>query len=211
MNRNNQVNVINVEDVIIIDVNTNVSKTRLEGFDVIRVSKRDKLYDFDENTYAKISNTSFHNGVIRMKMLSKLLPDAPDLARGFIGVAFRIDDNDSKFESFYVRPTNGRVKDPVRSNRAFQYFSYPFYTFEYFRNHDIKDYEGPLDIGLNEWISLTAVIEDEKATFFINDSEEPVLIVNKLKHGSEPRGEIGLFVDIGTEAFFRDIEIEYFD
>lgn len=37
-----------------------------------------------------------------------------DFARGFIGIAFRIDDEDSTFESFYVRPTNGRIDDPVR-------------------------------------------------------------------------------------------------
>ena len=38
-------------------------------------------------------------------MLSRLLKDAPDFARGFIGIAYCINEDDTKFESFYVRPT----------------------------------------------------------------------------------------------------------
>ena len=34
--------------------------------------------EFDENTYAKLKDFSFHNGTIEVKMLSRLLPDAPD-------------------------------------------------------------------------------------------------------------------------------------
>ncbi|MGT2775580.1 hypothetical protein ACVRZG_05895 [Streptococcus hyovaginalis] len=65
--------------------------------------------------------------------------DAPDFARGFIGLAFRISENDDYFESFYIRPTNGRTEDPIRRNRAIQYFAYPTYTFDYFREKGIMD------------------------------------------------------------------------
>jgi len=92
------------------------------------------------NTYAKINNLSFHNGTIHVKVLSRLLEDAPPIARGFIGIAFRINDDDSEFESLYVRPVNGRTDDPVRRNIAVQYFSWPTYTFAYFRERGITDY-----------------------------------------------------------------------
>lgn len=192
-------------------IHTDVEQTTLNGEPVLRVVKKDKLMEFDENTYAKLVDSSFHNGTIEVKMLSRLLPDAPDFARGFIGIAFRINDDDTKFESFYVRPTNGRIEDPVRKNRGVQYFSYPTYTFDYFRNLGITDFEGPADIGLDEWISLKAVIDGAKGEFYLNDSEKPVLVVENMKHGADATGAVGFFVDIGTEAFFKDLKVNAID
>ena len=85
-------------------------------------------------------------------------------------------------------------------------FSYPKYTFEYFRNHQITQYEAPVDIDLNEWIQLKAVIEDEHASFYIND--KLILVVEDMKHGKDLKGSVGFFVDIGTEAFFKDLKID---
>lgn len=193
-------------------VNTTIHSTHLDGCPVLRVIKGAKFMEFDENTYARYTGRPFHNGIIRVNMFSRLLPDAPDFARGFIGIAYRISDDNSSFESFYIRPTNGRsCPDPVRRSHGCQYFSYPGYTFSYFRDHHITDYEAPADIDLNEWIPVKAVIQDERADFYLNDQTQPVLTVKNMKHGKDPKGAVGLFTDIGTEAFFKDLEIEYFD
>ncbi|EOH96105.1 hypothetical protein UAY_03015 [Enterococcus moraviensis ATCC BAA-383] len=202
---------MNFETTPVEAVNISSEYTTLNGEPVLRVVKKEKLMEFDENTYAKLIHSSFHNGTIEVKMLSRLLPDAPDFARGFIGIAFRINEDDTQFESFYVRPTNGRIDDPIRKNRGVQYFSYPKYTFDYFRNLGITDFEGPADIGLDEWISLKAVIHGAKGTFYLNDNEEPALVVDNMKHGADARGAIGFFVDIGTEAFFKDLKITAID
>ena len=202
---------MNSETTAIEAVHTTVEQTTLNGESVLRVVKKDKLMEFDENTYAKLNDLTFHNGTIEVKMLSRLLTDAPEFARGFIGIAFRINDDDTKFESFYVRPTNGRIDDPVRKNRGVQYFSYPKYTFDYFRNLGITDFEGPADIGLDEWISLKTVINGAKGEFYLNNSEEPVLVVENMKHGADAKGAIGFFVDIGTEAFFKDLKVTTID
>ena len=186
-------------------VNTAIENVELDGEKVLRVVKAEKIMEFDENTYAKFNDISFHNGTIEVKMLSRLLPNAPDFARGFIGIAYRISDDDHQFESFYVRPTNGRqCDDPIRKAHGCQYFSYPKYTFAYFREHHITKYEAPVDIDLNEWIHLKAVIQDNTAQFYIHDMNQPVLIVDDMKHGCDLTGSIGFFVDIGTEAFFKD-------
>lgn len=200
-----------LEELPIEAIHTKVERTKIDNCRVVKVTKKDKLMDFDENTYAKLSDFYFHNGTIEVKMLSRLLPDAPDFARGFIGIAFRISEDDTSFESFYVRPTNGRIDDPVRKNRGVQYFSYPKYTFEFFRNLGISDFEGPADIGLNEWITLKAVIKDATGTFYINDMENPVLVVEDMKLGKDNSGAIGLFVDIGTEGFFKDLTVTKID
>lgn len=192
-------------------VHTAINNLTMDGKEVLRVVKAEKMMEFDENTYAKLIDSSFHNGTIEVKMLSHLLPDAPDFARGFIGIAYRINDEDTKFESYYVRPTNGRTDDLVRKAHGCQYFSYPKYTFAYFREHAIEHYEAPVDIGLDEWICLKAVVEGKQAKFYINDAREPILVVNDMKHGDKQRGAIGFFVDIGTEAFFKDLKITYND
>lgn len=202
---------MNIELFEFTPVHTTSKLVEFEGEPVLQVVKSEKIMDFDENTYCKVENISFHNGVIEVKVLSRLLSDAPDFARGFIGIAFRISKDDSSFESFYIRPTNGRVSDPIRKNRGTQYFSYPNYTFEYFRERGITDFESSADIGLDEWITIKAIIEDQTAIFYVNDKETPPLVVNNLILGAEARGSIGLFVDIGTQGFFKDLKITSYD
>lgn len=187
-----------------VPVNVEIKKENLDNLSVLKVVKSNKIMEFDENTYAKLSDLNFHNGIIEVKLFSKLLPDAPDFARGFIGVAFRINDDDTRFESFYVRPTNGRCEDPIRKKRAIQYFSYPGYTFDYFRENEITSYEGEADIDLEEWIDLKIFVKNAKAQFYVNQTL--VLCVDDLKLG-DTEGFVGLFVDVGTEGYFKDLKI----
>ena len=188
-------------------IHTSVENALLDGESVLRVVKSEKVECFDEDTYARLRDFNFHNGTICVEMRSRLLPDAPEFARGFIGIVFRINRDNSEFESYYVRPTNGRHPDPVRRAHGSQYFSYPGYTFSYFREHGISGYEAPCDIGLDEWIALKAVIRDGTAAFYVNAMDKPVLVVEDLKHGTDARGGIGFYVDIGTEAIFRNLQL----
>ena len=189
-------------------VHTSVENTVLDEIPVLRVAKKEKINQYDENTYAKVTDLEFHNGTIEVKMLSRLLPDAPDFARGFIGIAYRTNEADSEFESFYVRPTNGRgCTDPIRKSHGCQYFSYPGYTFNYFREYGITKYEAPVDIGLDEWFTLKAIIENERAEFYINGGRDPILVVKDMKHGKGCHGSVGIFVDIGTEAFISELKV----
>jgi hypothetical protein len=183
-------------------VNTFVTTAEIEGRKSVRVTKDPKIQDVDEPTYARLVESEFQNGIIEVQVLSRLLPDAPDYARGFIGVAFRMDESNSMFEGIYIRPTNGRVDDPFRRNHSTQYFSYPDFKFDRLRKEAPGKYESYADIGLNEWINLKIEVKGEKARLFLNGSEQPILIVNDLKHGPDSSGGIGLWVDIGTEGFF---------
>lgn len=198
---------MNINDYIA--VNTHLEESTINNENVLRVIKSNKIDQPDENTYVKLVDSDFHNGTIEVMLYSKLLDNAPSHSRGFIGIAFRIGDDDLSFESLYVRPTNGNTDDPVRKNRVLQYFSYPTYTFDYFRNKNFTDYEGPANINLNEWIKLKAIIKYDKADLYINDNL--VLRVDDLKHGKYKRGSVGIFVDIGTDGYFKDLNITYDD
>ena len=176
----------------------------------VEVRKVDKELP-DENTYLKAKNIAFHNGVIEVDVCGKLLPDAPDYARGFIGIVFRVNEVDSEFESFYIRPTNGKdCDDPVRKAHGCQYFSYPGYTFSYFREFGITEYEAPVDsIALNEWSHIKAEIQDDHGLFYVDGVK--VLEVNGFKHGPDSRGSVGFYVDIGTDGLFRNLVVESWD
>ena len=188
-------------------VQTSMSITQIKGKKAVRVVKSAAVKEDDEATYVKINDFNFKNGVIEVEVLSRLLPDAPAHARGFIGLAFRINKDDSKFESIYVRPTNSTADDQLRRNRTIQYFSYPNFKFTHSRATAPGQYESYAPIALDEWIKLKIEVNGDQAKLFINGSEQPYLIVNDLKMGADQSGSLGLFVDIGTEGFFRNLKV----
>ncbi|WP_228462055.1 hypothetical protein [Pseudolactococcus hodotermopsidis] len=163
---------------------------------------------FDEPTFIKLNDLAFHNGVIEVKVKSKVLPDAPDFARGFIGVAFRINENNSEFEAIYVRPSNAQSTNQLRRNHTTQYFSYPDYKFDRLREESPSVYESYAPIALDEWIDLKIEVQGLQAKLFVNQSLYPVLIINDLKHGNSI-GSIGLWVEVGTEGYFTDLKIDF--
>ena len=189
-------------------VNTFINTHNVEGKETIRVTKDPKVTAVDEATFARLVGSDFKNGIIEVKVLSRLLENAPDFARGFIGVAFRIDESNSKFECIYIRLTNGRAEDQVRRNHSTQYFSYPDFKFDRLREESPEKYESYADMGLNEWIRIKIEVRGEKAKLYLNQGEQPVLIVNDLKHGANASGGIGLWVEVGTEGYFTDLNVE---
>ncbi len=164
-------------------------------------------FEPDINTYAAVDGSDFHNGTIEVDVCGRLLPDAPDQARGFIGIAFRARDDGREFECFYIRPANGKgCDDPVRNSHGCQYFSFPGYTFSYLRRFGITEYESGVDtIAVGEWSHIKAVIRDDEAVFSVDGAE--VLKVRGLKHGPRARGNVGLYVDNGTDGLFRNLSI----
>ncbi|MBL8202995.1 MAG: hypothetical protein JNM09_02105 [Blastocatellia bacterium] len=188
-------------------VSVSMSSAKIMGKGTIQVVKASAVKAVDEPTFAKLKGVNFKNGTIEVKVLSRLLKDAPADARGFIGLAFRINDNNSKFECIYVRPTNGRVEIQLRRNRSTQYFSFSDFKFDRLRKEAPGEYESYVDIGLNEWIDLKIEVKGAKAKLFVNGTKQPVLIVNDLKHGADLSGAVGLWVDVGTEGYFADLKI----
>jgi len=189
------------------NVSVHSSQVNIDGKTALRITKDPLVVAFDEPTFSRVKGVELENGIIEVSVLSRLLPDAPEFSRGFIGVAFRINDSNSEFESIYVRPSNGRANDQVRRNHTVQYFSFPNYKFDRLRKESPEKYESYADIGLNEWIDLKIVVKDSEARLFINGNKQPSLIVNDLKHGNNRTGAIGLWVDVGTEGFFKDLKI----
>lgn len=162
----------------------------------------------DEPHYAGlIGLDDFENGTIEVKMYSKLQKPAPYSGiAGFIGVYFKIQENDTAFEGIYVRPKVGRINNQLFRNHAVQYISYPHYKFDTLRKIAPFKYEGSAPVALNEWITMRIEVKGETAEMFINDMKYSTFIVDKML-GKHKKGRIGLYVDIGTIGYFRDLKV----
>lgn len=67
-------------------------------------------------------------------------------------------------------------------------------------------YETTAPVNINEWITMRIEVNGEKAELFINDTKYSTMIVRKMK-GNTAHGSIGLWVDIGTEGYFKDLKV----
>lgn len=162
----------------------------------------------DEPHYARLVGLDdFENGTIEVKMYSQLQNPAPYSGiAGFIGVFFRIKEDDSAIESIYVRPKVGRAENQLHRNHTVQYFSYPDFKFDTLRKIAPFKYEGSAPVALNEWITMRIEVNGETAEMFINDLKHSSFIVDKML-GKTKKGFVGLYVDIGTIGYFRDLKV----
>lgn len=188
-----------------------VTAEPFQGRNSVRVRLLSDLDGGDSNTLAVIADSQFTNGCIEVDVNSRVDPDANFIvrrfARGFVGIAFRVAPDVSRFEALYVRPLNGRDPDPERRAHAVQYFSYPDWSFKRFRDEAPGQYEAGADIGPDEWLHLRIDVQGDRAALSINDAPLPALVVKDLKLGAEAAGGIGLWVDTGTEAHFSNLRV----
>jgi hypothetical protein len=192
------------------------SLVRLDGEEVLRVERDLRAIPFDsarlettvdEPTFVTLDGLAMRNGVIEVKLRARILPHSPFAAsQGFIGVAFRVAPGNHTFECIYLRPNVGRAESQAARNRTVQYYSYPDFKFVRLRAEPLAAYETWADVGLDEWITLRLEFDGPRAALYINGQRSPNLIVNPMK-GANAAGSIGLWVDIGTEGFFKDLRI----
>lgn len=198
--------------------NVTGSIIEFQGEKVLKIERDLKALPFDENNlestvddrhYARLTNLDFENGSIEVKMYSQLQDPMPNnfkSAQGFIGVYFRIDEKDEAFESIYLRPRVGRSGNQFARNHTVQYFAYPNNKFETLRKQAPGKYEGAAPVGLNEWITMRIEVNGRKAEMFINDARYSTFVVDSLL-GKNNKGAVGLYVDIGTVGYFKDLKI----
>ncbi|MCU0391936.1 MAG: DUF1080 domain-containing protein [Thermoflexibacter sp.] len=190
---------------------------KFEGKNVLKIERDLKAIPFDstrieatvdEPHYARLVGLNdFENGTIEVKMYSQLKNPAPYSGiAGFIGVFFRVKEDDSAFEGIYLRPKVGRAANQKFRNHAVQYFSYPHAKFDTLRKTAPFKYEGSAPVALNEWITMRIEVNGETAEMFINNLKYSSFIVDKML-GKTKKGFVGLYVDIGTIGYFKDLKI----
>ena len=183
--------------------NVSIAQVTYEGRSAVQVMAKPE--GANGSSYALVKDASFRDGVIEVDLAGKPAAGASAGARGFIGIAFRIQPDDH-YEYIYLRPTNGRADDQVRRNHSTQYASNPDFDFDRFRKESPEKYESYVDLQTGVWTKYKIEVEDRKARLYVNGADQPCLIVNDLK--LEPRdGGVALWVGPGTEGYFSNLKI----
>jgi hypothetical protein len=198
--------------------NVTGSVIKFQGKKVLKIERDLKALPFDEKNlettvddrhYARLLGIDdFENGSIEVKMYSQIQNPSPyPPAAGFIGLYYRIQEDDSAWESIYLRTKVGRINNQMARNHAVQYFAYPDFKFQTLRDKfPAGSYEGSAPVMLNEWITMRLEINGETAEMFINDLKYSSFIVNKML-GNSKKGYVGLYVDIATTGYFKDLKV----
>ena len=156
---------------------------------------------------AVIEASDFGDGVIEVEIAGAPRADAGEGARGFVGIAFRLQDDLKTYDAFYLRPTNGRADDQVRRNHSAQYISHPEWPWFRLRKEFPEKYESYVDLVPGEWTKFRIEVQGERAKLFVHGQPQPTLIVNDVKSGARGRGKIALWIDSGTVAHFRNLTV----
>jgi hypothetical protein len=155
---------------------------------------------------AVVEGVEFSNGVIEVE-LAGAPPPAAEGARGFVGIAFRVQDDLRTYDAFYLRPTNGRADDQERRNHATQYISHPDWPWFRLRRETPGRYESYVDLVAGAWTKVRIEVRGDKARLYVHDGDQPTLIVNDVKSGPSAKGAVALWIEPGTVAHFRNLII----
>lgn len=149
----------------------------------------------------------FADGMIEAEVAGLPADGAPEGSRGFIGIAFRVQSDPTRYEAFYIRPTNGRADDQLRRNHSTQYVGMPDYPWHRLRTEAPGVYESYADMVAGDWTRLKIVVEGAAARLYVGEASQPSLIVNDLKLGGSARGGVALWVGQGTDGYFRNVRV----
>ena len=187
-------------------VNVKAETVTFKGRKALRVSDAAAAGTGDEGRLVILPKTVFQDGIIEVDLAGEPGPGAGEGARGFVGMAFRVAEKPSRFECFYLRPTNGRAEDQVRRNHSVQYISNPGFPWHLLRKEFPEKYESYVDLVAGEWTKVKIEVRGEKARLYVNGVEQPTLLVNDLKQGPS-KGAIALWIGTGTVAHFSNVRI----
>ncbi|BCS35085.1 hypothetical protein TBR22_A43110 [Luteitalea sp. TBR-22] len=158
-------------------------------------------------TLAVVEGLTFGDGVIELEVAGSPRTDVFKDARGFVGVAFRVQPDLRTYDAFYLRPTNGRADDQVRRNHSAQYIAHPDWPWQRLRKETPEKYESYVDLVPGAWTRMRIEVRGAQARLFVHGQAQPTLIVNDLKSGAGAQGGVALWIDVSTDAHFRNLTV----
>lgn len=187
-------------------VSTRAEVVTYQGQRAIHLQSRVGHEADDDSMLAIVPDSDFKDGVIEVDVAGAPIPQVPG-ARGFIGVAFRVQAHPDSFECFYIRPTNARCDDQQRRNHSVQYTCGPAYSWRRLRTESPEAYESYTDMEPGVWTHLKVEVAGTKARFYVNRATQPALVVNDLKLG-DTHGAIALWSHTFTDGYFANLRVK---
>ncbi|MGB9069915.1 MAG: hypothetical protein WCC21_15200 [Candidatus Acidiferrales bacterium] len=160
----------------------------------------------DHDGLALLPGTNFQDGVIEADIAMRNTTP-PEVKRpGFVGIAFRVSVDASRYEVLYLRPGNSQAPDQAKRNHAVQYVSVPDFGWYRLRREWPSVYESYAELALEAWTKVRIEVAGRSAKLYVNGSPKPSLVVDGLK-GEELQGAVGLWGYTDQESYFSNIRI----
>lgn len=153
-----------------------------------------------------VKDSDFKDGTIELEIAGVPREGAPPDVRGFVGIAFRVQEHGAKFECMYLRMTNGRAQDQLQRNHSTQYISEPDYSWKRLREEHPGQYESYVDLEAGAWTRVKIEVAGTTAKLYVNGAAQPVLVVNDLKHG-DSRGQLALWTGSDSDGYFSNLTV----
>lgn len=189
-----------------------------EGLSFVNLETQTGIYKGEAAVYGKqkesdkgsglmiIDDLTLSTGVIEFDLAGGRSEDSHPQSRGFLGLAFRISEDNSAYDCFYLRAANGRADDQLQRNHTVQYFSSPDNHWPKLREETPGKYETYVDMVPNEWTHVKIIIEENRAEIYVHNATQPTMMVNDLL-GTNTSGKVALWVGPGTDAYFSNLLI----
>ena len=158
-------------------------------------------------TLVIVEGTDFGDGTIELEVAGAPAAGASGGARGFVGIAFRVQPDLATYDAFYLRPTNGRADDQVRRNHSAQYIAHPDWPWERLRRETPERYESYVDLVPGAWTRVRVEVRGDTARLYVHGQPQPTLVVHDVKSGRGARGALALWIGPETVAHFRDLRV----
>jgi Domain of Unknown Function (DUF1080) len=191
-------------------VTTQAEIATYRGRRALRVINTDGLtadgHPADAEAIAIVTTSDFADGTLEADVAARPRTGAPSATRGFVGIAFRVQDHGSRFESIFLRMTDGRADDQLQRNHATQYLEHPNFGWKRLREEHPGVYESYVDLDPGAWTRIKIVVAGTTARLYVNGANQPCLVVNDLKLG-ETHGRVALWTGGNTEAYFSRLTV----
>ncbi len=159
-----------------------------------------------EDGVAILPATDFQDGTIEADIALKITTPPGVRMPGFVGIAFRMRQDASHGELFYLRPGNSHSEDQAMRNHSVQYVAVPDFDWNKLRRQWPYVYESHAGLQFETWTHVKIEVKGRTAKLFLNGSQDPSLVVNGLK-GEDLRGAVALWGYQGEEAYFSNVRI----
>lgn len=140
---------------------------------------------FIQSGFALLKGVDFENGTLEFDFVAPKVPT-------FIGAAFRAENSDDH-EIVYFRPHKSKLPDAVQYTPSFNGGA-PWQIYSG------KGFTNAVEIPRGEWAHARIEIAGLGGKVFLNNSAEPVLVIEDLKRGYS-HGTIGLWAIAGGGHF----------
>lgn len=140
---------------------------------------------------AFLKDVAFENGVIEVDIAV-----SGQKARTYPGVLFRVQSQ-GDYERFYIRPHRASLYPD-----AIQYVP-AFNGIDSWQLYNGENYTTAADIPDNQWVHFKLEVSGSQARLFMGDMEQPVFLMNYLKHGVS-KGTLGVNSPMDRTAYFSN-------